>query len=56
MRVALSILKKYVRMEKDVTVVNRGLTEQDIRDWGMWINLVLDEGRPLYREQPFDEE
>jgi len=42
-------------MEKDVTVTNSGLTVEDIRDKSMWINLVLDGGRPLYCEQPFDE-
>ena len=43
---ALSILKKYERLGDEVIVTNRGLTE-DIRDRGMWINVVLDEGRPV---------
>jgi len=50
---ALSVLKKYGRMEVEVIVTNRGLTE-DIRDRDMWINLVLNEGRPLYSGQPLD--
>jgi len=28
-------LKKYGRMEDEVVVSNRGLTEKDITDWGI---------------------
>ena len=50
---ALSVLKKYERLGGKVIVTNRGPAE-DTGDRGMLVNLVLDEGRPLYSGQPLD--
>ena len=41
-------------LSDEAIVTNRGPTE-DTGDKDMWINLVLDEGRPLYSGQPLHE-
>jgi hypothetical protein len=51
---ALSASKKYGRLGDEVIVTNCGLTEECTADSGMWIDLVLGEGRPLYSGQPLD--
>jgi hypothetical protein len=51
----LMCLKKYGWMGYEVIVTNCGLTEEHTRDRGMWVYLVLGEGRPLYSGQPLDE-
>jgi len=50
----LMCLKKYGRMGDEVTVTNRGLTEEDSRDRGMGRNVILGGVGPLYSEQPLD--
>jgi hypothetical protein len=42
-------------MGDEVIVTNSGLTEEDTRDKGVWKNVILGEGGPLYSEQPLDE-
>ena len=51
---ALSALKKYGWLWDEVIVTNCGLTEECTGDSGMWIDLVLDKGKPLYSGQPLD--
>ena len=36
-------------------MTDRGLTEEDTRDRGMWRNVILGEGRSLYSGLPLDE-
>jgi hypothetical protein len=50
----LSVLKKYELLGDEVIVTNCGLTEECTADSGMWIDLVLDKGKPLYSGQPLD--
>ena len=36
-------------------MTNHGLTEEDTRDRGVWRNVILGAGTPLYCGQPLDE-